>query len=359
MKRIIFLLFTLCIVCCASLMAQTRITSNKTAHNFGQVQWKQPVSVDYVITNSGDKPLVLTNITTSCACAVADWTKTPIMPGEKGKITATFDAKALGRFKKSVCIYSNAVPELLYLHFSGEVVQKVTNFTNMDLHPFGDILLDKTEIDFPDSHLGDTPGLTMTIVNQSEMPYEPVLMHLPSYITMQAEPAVLQKGEKGMIKLTLHTDRLSGLGLTQTSVYLSRFGGDKVSDDNEIPLSAVLLPDFSGISNAQRLNAPSIQLSEKDIDLSAQLSKKSKARYDITISNTGKSQLEISKLQVFNPAVGVDLKTSIIQPDGKTRLRITLNKKDLHKKKHLRILMITNDPKQPKVTINIQASANK
>ena len=91
--------------------------------------------------------------------------------------------------------------------------------------------------------------------------------------------------------------------------------------------------------------------------LSAQLAKKNKVKHDIQITNTGRSPLQISKLQVFNPALGVSLKKSVLQPGETTRLRVTIDKRNIAKKKrHLRILMITNDPMQPKVEMNIKAS---
>ncbi|MDL2211029.1 DUF1573 domain-containing protein [Bacteroides sp. OttesenSCG-928-M17] len=344
----------------ASLWSQARITSNKETHQFGQIEWKKPVTVEYEITNTGDQPLVLTNITTSCACAVAQWTHTPIAPGEKGKVSAVFDAKALGTFNKSIAIYSNATPHLLYLHFKGEVVQKISDYSNTHPYIYGNILTDTNEIDFPDANRGDSPQITMSVVNQSDTPYEPVLMHLPSYIDMQKEPNVLQKGERGTITLTLNTDRLPDLGLTQTSVYLSRFAGDKVSEESEIPVSAVLLPDFSNMSDAMRLNAPVITFSETEIDLSEALTRKSKVKHDIFITNTGKSNLQISKLQLFDPAVGVDLKNASLNPGEKSRLRITLNKNDLKKKKkQLRILIISNDPNRPKVIVKINVASSK
>ncbi|MCD7898500.1 MAG: DUF1573 domain-containing protein [Bacteroides sp.] len=342
----------------ASLCAQPRITSDRKTHTMGQIEWKKPVSVDYTITNSGNKPLVLTNITTSCACAVADWTKTPIQPGKKGKVTVTFDAKALGRFNKSVGIYSNAQPSLIYLNFVGEVVRKVSDFSNMKLHRYGNILIDVNDIEFPDAHLGERPQITITVVNQSDQSYEPVLMHLPSYIEMTKEPSVLQRGEKGKITLTLNTDRLPDLGLTQTSVYLSRFAGDKVSDESEIPVSAILLPNFAGMSRMQQRNAPIIQLSETELDLRRELLRKDKVTKTLTIQNKGRSKLEISKLQVFNSALGVDLKKAVLQPGEKTKLKVTLTKKNLQRRRHLRILMFTNDPENPKVVININTSSN-
>ncbi len=301
--------------------------------------------VQYTITNTGDRPLVLTEVEPDCACSVAQWTKTPIAPGAKGTVNVTFDAKALGHFQKSVAIYSNAQPNLVYLKFNGEVVQEIKDFTKTHPYLIGQIRIDKNSLDFPDIQHGEQPVIHIGVVNLSDRPYEPVLMHLPPYLQTKVEPNVLQKGEKGVITLTLNSERLTDLGLTQASVYLSRmhlppylqtkvepnvlqkgekgvitltlnserltdlgltqasvylsrFSGDKVGDENEIPVSAILLPDFSGMTEVEKANAPAINLSTKEVDMSAILAKKSKARQDITITNTGRSPLQINKLQV-------------------------------------------------------------
>lgn len=70
-------------------------------------------------------------------------------------------------------------------------------------------------------------------------------MHLPKYLTAQADPAVIRPGRVGRILLTLNSNELHTMGLTQTSIYLSRFMGDRVSKETEINVSATLLPDFS------------------------------------------------------------------------------------------------------------------
>ncbi|WP_321478506.1 DUF1573 domain-containing protein [uncultured Bacteroides sp.] len=344
-----FFVFTL------TVLGQPHISSNKETHNFGQVAWKQPVTAQYTITNTGNQPLVLTNITTSCGCTVADWTKTPIKPGAKGSVSATFDAEALGHFNKSLAIYSNAQPSLVYLNFVGEVVQEVKNYEETHPYLIGKIRINQNTIDFPDVKRGDSPEITLSIVNQSDRPYEPVLMHLPPYIKMEKKPNVLLRGKKGVIKLTLNTKLLVDFGLTQASVYLSRFAGDKVSEENELPISVVLLPDFSEMNEVERANAPSIHLSDTLIDFRARLAKKNKASHAIVITNMGKSALRIGKLQVFNSAVGVKLKKTLLQPGEKTKLEVSLKKKGLKKKRHLRILMITNDPAKPKVEINLRA----
>lgn len=355
MKRIFTTLYILAAVALTAI-AQPRFASNTEMHNFGQVEWKHSATAQYTITNTGDQPLVLTEVEPDCACSVAQWTQTPIQPGEKGTISVTFDAEALGRFQKSVAIYTNAEPHLVYLKFNGEVVQKITDFTKAHPYLIGQIRIDKNNLDFPDMQHGEQSVMQISVVNLSDRPYEPVLMHLPPYLQMEKEPNVLQKGEKGLITLTLDSEKLTDFGLTQTSVYLARFAGDKVGEENEIPVSAILLPDFSGMTDAEKANAPVINLSSKDLDMAPMLTKKTKARQDITITNQGRAPLQISKLQVFHPAVGVSLKKSVLQPGESTRLRVTVEKKNIGKtRRHLRLLMITNDPTQPKVEINIKA----
>ena len=304
-------------------VAQPRFTSNTEMYDFGQIEWKHPVTVQYSITNSGNQPLVLTGVEPDCACSVARWTKTPIAPGAKGVVNVTFDAEALGHFNKSVAIYSNAQPHLVYLKFNGEVVREIKDFTKTHPYLIGQIRIDKNSLDFPDVQAGEKPVMHIGVVNLSDRPYEPVLMHLPPYLQTEVKPNVLQKGEKGVITVTLDSERLT---------------------------------DFSGMTETEKANAPAINLSIKDIDMSTVLAKKSKARQDIIITNTGRSPLQISKLQVFHPAVGASLKKSVLQPGESTRLRVTVAKRNIGKKRrHLRLLMITNDPMQPKVEINIKA----
>ena len=338
-----------------SVFAQPKASFDKTMHEFGTILWKNPVTATFKITNKGDKPLVISNVTTSCGCTVTDWTKSPILPGKTGEVSSTFDAKALGRFRKSIGVYCNASDKPVYLSFRGEVTADPKNYTFTHPYQIGAIRLNKEEIEFDDANRGDKPTIELLIANTSDRVYTPVLMHLPPYLKMEAEPKVLLKGKKGTIKLTLDASQLKDYGLTQTSVYLSRFSGDKVSEDNEIPVSAILLPDFSRMTEKDSLNAPAMHISETDIDLSIPLIKKNKVSHDILIANSGKTPLVISKLQVFNSSVGVSLKKTVLPPDGMTKLKVTIRKRDVgNKKHHLRILMITNDPLNPKVEVNIK-----
>lgn len=354
MKRTLITLLYIWAVATATVLAQPRFSSNTEMHNFGQIEWKHPVTAQFVITNTGDRPLVLTDVEPDCACTATQWTQEPIAPGGKGTVNVTFDAEALGRFRKSIAVHTNAEPHLVYLNFGGEVVTEIRDFTRTHPYLIGQIRLDRNSLDFPDMHHDEHPTMQIGVANLSDHAYEPVLMHLPPYLQAEAVPDVLQKGEKGTITLTLNSEMLADLGLTQTSVYLARFAGDKVGEENELPVTAILLPDFSGLTDAQRAEAPAVSLSTLEVDVRNVLARKAKAHQDITLTNTGHSPLQISKLQVSHRALGVSLKKSLLQPGESTRLRVTVEKKFLGKRhRPLRLLMITNDPKQAKVEINV------
>lgn len=355
MKQILIAILLWTVGCLVGL-AQPKATFDKKVHEFGVVLWKHPATATFTIKNDGDKPLVISNVTTSCGCTMADWTKTPIAPGATGTVSSTFDAKALGHFYKDIGVYCNAADRPIYLMIQGEVSADPKNYTLT--HPFeiGAIRLNKDAIEFDDANKGDKPTMEILVANTTNEVYAPVLMHLPPYMEAVAVPERIGKKGTGKIKVTLDTDKLPKFGLTTATVYLSRFPGDKVGEENAIPVSAVLLPDFSHISQQQRLNPPAVELSTEELTLPP-LAENEKKSQKIVVKNVGKSDLEITDLQVFNPALGVQLKKRVLKPGASTKMKITAYGKYLKRVKGApRVLMITNDPNNPKVIVRVNVT---
>ena len=81
---------------------------------------------------------------------------------------------------------------------------------------------------------------------------------------------------------------------------------------------------------------------------------KKKLKGEIEIQNTGKSQLDITKLQMFTMGLQVSLNKSKLAPGEYAKLKITATERDLRLARSPRVLMITNDPEQPKVVIEVK-----
>jgi len=93
----------------------------KTEHNFGKIDQNVPVTAVFEFTNTGDAPLILTNVAPSCGCTAPTYTKEPIMPGKTGTIKAQYNAAAMGLFTKTITVTANTDKPII-LTIAGEVV---------------------------------------------------------------------------------------------------------------------------------------------------------------------------------------------------------------------------------------------
>lgn len=86
-----------------------KITFIKEEHDFGIIKDGEKVFWNFRFTNTGNAPLILNRVKADCGCTVPDYPKTPIAPGEEGKIKVTFDTKGRpGRNVKKVTVLSNS-----------------------------------------------------------------------------------------------------------------------------------------------------------------------------------------------------------------------------------------------------------
>jgi hypothetical protein len=61
----------------------------------------------FEFTNTGDAPLVLSNVKSTCGCTVPSFSKDPIMPGKTGKIEVKYNMNP-GPIVKTITVESNA-----------------------------------------------------------------------------------------------------------------------------------------------------------------------------------------------------------------------------------------------------------
>lgn len=334
-------------------MAAQRISAKHEVSDCGSVLYEQPVTAKFELRNKGNE-LIIDTVRTSCGCATASYPRTSIMKGDNFTVEVTYDVRQLGHFEKEVAIFSNASDKPFYLKMKGVVVDKLVDFTGKYDYTIGSIRTDNNNIEFDDVNIGDMPVQKIHIINSSSESVSPVVMHLPSFLTASVSPTTIAPGHTGVATITLNSYRLRDYGLTQTSVYLGMYPGDKVSADKEISVSAVLLPSFRNMSETQRLNAPVIKLSSETLDLGTFGDKDDKSG-TIIIENHGKSRLDIRSMQMFTTGLKVRLNKSKLDPGESAKLKITAYKKQLKSaRSRPRVLMITNDPTKPKVVIHVK-----
>ena len=79
----------------------------------------------FTFTNTGDAPLLITKVKTSCGCTVPSYSKAPILPGETGELKIKYDTKRLGTFTKTVVVTSNSEGGNKILKIKGNIVASI------------------------------------------------------------------------------------------------------------------------------------------------------------------------------------------------------------------------------------------
>ena len=91
--------------------AQAAVEFEEEVHDFGEMIQHGDASTEFVFTNTGTEPLLISNAKGSCGCTVPTWPREPIMPGQTASIKVVYDSKRIGPINKTVTITSNASNE--------------------------------------------------------------------------------------------------------------------------------------------------------------------------------------------------------------------------------------------------------
>lgn len=78
----------------------------------------------FEFTNTGNAPLVIANVTSSCGCTIPKKPEDPIKPGETGEIQVKYNTKLVGPIRKTITVYSNAEESTKSLKIKGRVIEK-------------------------------------------------------------------------------------------------------------------------------------------------------------------------------------------------------------------------------------------
>jgi len=117
------LLIVFSLFLCLKLAAQDDIKFKELKHNFGKIKQNKPVTFFFSFTNAGNKALIVENAVAGCGCTTPDYPKEPIGKSKEAKIKVTYNAAAMGTFKKDVTVKFANHPEPIILEIDGEVIK--------------------------------------------------------------------------------------------------------------------------------------------------------------------------------------------------------------------------------------------
>lgn len=132
MKKILLLcVAVISFICFSSFQEKTaEFKFVEETHDFGKITQGKPVSFVFKYTNIGEEPLIISAVESTCGCTVPSVDPkqgTPVLKGQSGTITITYNAAVAAPFTKFVKITSNSKTPLKMLYIKGEVIAAVGN----------------------------------------------------------------------------------------------------------------------------------------------------------------------------------------------------------------------------------------
>ena len=123
MKQLITILFIGLI--CLSVNAQDKVAKiefKSDTIDYGTIEKGSDGVRVFEFTNTGDAPLIISKVSSSCGCTIPKKPKGAILPGKTGEISVKYDTNRVNPIRKTITVISNAETPTVALKIKGLVV---------------------------------------------------------------------------------------------------------------------------------------------------------------------------------------------------------------------------------------------
>ena len=357
MKKRTFLIFIFSLLSMFAIAQQrgAKISFEKNAHDFGKIKEDGGVvEYKFTFTNTGNEPLVITNVRATCGCTTPTWTQEPVMPGNKGFVKAAFDPRNRpGNFNKSIIITTNTINRSrVILRITGEVLPREKTIEDYYPKTIGELRLQSNHLPFTRVYSNQVKKDTLKIYNGSKEILKPELQNVPDYLKITVTPSELKPGEKGYIIGEYDGRKVNDWGFIVDRMVMV-INGENYGRNGYITISARIQEDFSQLTELQRENAPKIEFEEKNFNYGKVPSSQKQIEKEFVFKNTGKRDLIIRKIRTTCGCTTANLEKKVLKPGEYSSFKAVFkfgSRKGMQRKS---IYVISNDPSNPQERLTI------
>ena len=122
MKKIVLVLFVgLLGFTMTAQDAAAKIEFKSETVDYGEIEKGADGVRVFEFTNTGDAPLIISKVSSSCGCTIPKKPEAPILPGKTGEISVKYDTNRVGPIRKAITVISNADTPTKVLKIKGEI----------------------------------------------------------------------------------------------------------------------------------------------------------------------------------------------------------------------------------------------
>ncbi len=281
-----------------------------------------------------------------------------IKPAERGFVVLRYNAglvKEAGNRNDRITIQTNdPKQEQKILFITADILEKPVELTPEMRFPFrmGNILTTRNGVSFANILNTESRIDSLQLYNDAQIAikidYQKPAKHLKASLSSNLIPP----GKTVTLYITFDASKVDGFG---------QMFGDRLmlqTDDTVQPLkiiyiSAVVKEDFSKLTPSQLANAPVIEFENKEFDFGTKPSG-DKIPHSFVFKNTGKSDLVIRKVNASCGCTATNPEKTIIKPGESSKIDTSFDTKGRSGDQIKTITVVTNDPKNPEVMLQIK-----
>ena len=342
----------------ASISAQPlNVRFDKTVHDFGDLilnSGKQ--TAIFKFTNISSSPVTIQQIINSCGCTTTNHTKSPIMPGGTGEITAVYsNDEGAYPFDKALTVYISGETKPVILRLRGVVHDKKKSLKELYPQNFNGFAMRTILIDLGDIDQGNSKSDNISVANISTKPITVSFSEMSSGIEISPNPLKINANSKADLTISLNTKKDLKWGNSDYKASVS-VDNQKVSGKN-INIKARIKDNFAGMSKEEmdKASLPMANASSHDF---GSVKKGEVITHSFSIRNIGTEDLTIHKIE-SSIAAGSAINPKTIKPNNAGSIEVKINTSSLEKGEIVDVFTLyTNSPKRPMIILIVSGTVN-
>lgn len=309
---------------------------------------------NFIVSNTGDAPLVITNVVPSCGCTTPEWTQSPIPPNGQGKVTAIYDPVGRpGPFNKTLVVHSNSVPESVVLVIKGEVIARQKTVEELFSFAVGPVRFESNHMAFTNVKKNEKRIRVMSVINTSDAPVKVEFDVLPAHLQLKVTPETIKPGQKVLVEGTYDGNKNPGWGSVNDMIKVKING--VVQNDLFFYVSANLIEDFSNITTADLENAPVFRLVSPTVDI-GKMEPATTREVEFKYKNDGKKDLNIRYIKSTCGCTAVQQGSMVIGPGQESSIKAIFSSGGYPAGKLTKAIYVyTDDPRNSEVVLFLNA----
>lgn len=325
---------------------------DKMVHNFGDILLGSgPVSCEFTVKNTGDKPAVIYNVVSSCGCTDVKWTREPLMPGKTGRISVTYtNDEGAYPFDKNLTVYFSDVKKPVILKVRGVSVKEKQPLSQMYPVHYGPLGLRERELKCGNLEQGGQKSDAVMVANISDSPITVGFEDVSKNLEIRVSPNPIPAQSTAEMSFTVTADRELWGKNHYTAVPVingKRYGS---AGEEALDIWAFTKENFSGLSDEQKSKGPRPMFETSTYSF-GKVKKGETVHAEFSFRNEGKSDFCVYRVNA-DACCWSHSTIPVAEPGEEVSFRVHVDTKDMAFGEALTIVTLTtNSPLRPIVNL--------